>query len=171
MFENNFIKIFLVLIGVAFLIYRFQLITTIINGFVSWIKGKEKYEADKKKYSKLSSELDDILINDKINKTDKSGITFQLLKIVRNNNQYLVYFSVEGGAVLIDKIISEDINIIFIEPKAYIENNSGGYFSFTKIIPEKNTVEFEIIFEDIYASKHSGKYLLSVSENTLEEIN
>ena len=90
---------------------------------------------------------------------------------MKSNNQYFVYFSVSGGKILINNIISEDFNLLSFEPKIYIENNSSGHFSFTKVIPEKNTVEFEFIFEDKYASKHSGKYMLSISESTLKEIN
>ena len=172
MFGNSsyFISIFLILIGLAFLIYRIQVIVEIIKGFDRWMKRKKKYEADKEKYSKPSTEIDEILLKDDISNSPSIDVTIQLLKIDRNNTQYLVYFSVSGGSILIDKIISNDFNLISIEPRAYLEENSSGHFVFTIIPPEKNSVEFEMIFEDKYTTKYSAKYLLSISENTLKKI-
>ncbi len=167
---NSFISIFLILIGVAFLIYRIQVIAEIIKGFDRWMKRKKNYKADKEKYSKLPSELDEILLKDETSNPAGSDVTIQLVKIDRNDNLYLVYFSVSGGSILIDNIVSDDFNLISIEPKAYIEDNSGGHFVFTIIPPEKNSFEFEMTFEDKFATKYSRKYLLSFSENTLKII-
>ena len=168
--SSSFISLFLILIAIALLIYRFQVIAEIIKGFDRWTKRKNKLEADKEKYSKLSTELDEILLKDDIKDSPTSDVTIQLLKIDRNNNQYLVHFSVSGGSILIDNIISDDFNLILLEPKAYIEENSSGHFVFTMISPEKNSVEFEMIFEDKFTTKYSAKYLLSISENTLRKI-
>jgi len=172
MFDNpfSFVKFFGILIAAVYLIYRFRLIMMMIDGFKKWRIGKDKYEADKLKYTKLQTELDNVLINNDILSINKSEIDIQLLKIVKSTNQFFVYLLVVGGAIAIKSITSKDFNLISIEPKGYITNNSSAYFSFTKVNSENNLFVFEIIFEDELIVNHSKKYSLSVSENILKEI-
>lgn len=140
----------------------------VIDGFRNWSRRRDEYEADKNKYSRLPNELDEIINRNK--NPLHTPVKLDLLKVVNRNNQYFVYFSVTSSVITIIDIISKDFNLIMIEPRKFTQNNSPGFFSFTKINSEGNHVKFEIIYEDQYTVKHSKKYLLSLSENILREL-
>lgn len=57
MFDNpySFVNLFIFLIAIAFLIYRFQVIMTIIDGFKDWISRKDKYDKQKRKSLELQT--------------------------------------------------------------------------------------------------------------------
>lgn len=172
MFDNPypFLKFFGILIAVVFLIYRFQLFITIIEGFKKWRTGKDKYEADKLEYQKLQTQLDEIVNESEMSQLNKSTIKIDLLKIVNSEEQYSVYFSINGGSVIIKSITSKDIKITEIKPEGYIPNKSSAHFSFTKVNTDKNTIFLEVTFEDQFTVNHTKNYVLSISENMLKEI-
>lgn len=165
-FDSTFVRLFFVFIGIAFLIYRFQLIIMIIDGFKNWRNRKQKYEADK-----LQFELDNLLSKNKINQLNRADIKFNLLNIVNNNNEYFVYFSYAGDTINIIDIFSKDFELLALEPKGLLKNNLSFYFRFVKIIPNNNTVNFEIICEDKFTNKVSKKYSIDIPEKTLKELN
>ena len=171
MFGFSFLQIFAILAGIAFFIYYFQVVMTAITGFINWIKRKEKYEADKLKFSQLPNKSAEI-VNNKDNLTQKfpESINFHLLKLVNSKDNGEIHFSITGGAISNIEIGSEDLSPIIIEPKTFIANNSSGHIYFAKnnLMIEKPT--FWIHFDDAKMIRHSNIYLISLTEEKLQEL-
>ncbi len=161
-FDNSFVKIFGILIAAAYLIYQFQLWSVFSGGFKSWKKREKEFEDEKIKFSKPPDEAD--YFPDRGLKLEA-----KLIKIIKTDNRYLVYFSIIGNTIAVRDIISNDITSISFDPKGTITNDTVARFGFNKINPENNFIRFNIIFEDKFKSIHSKKYLLSLSENNLIE--
>ncbi len=173
MFDNPYflLKVIGILAGVAFIIYRFQLFSTIISGYTNWKKDKEKYEIDKLKYSLLTDELNEIKNKEEnLNNSFSGVVIFHLLKLVDSKDKIVIYFSITGGTVSNIEIKSEDLDSITIEPKAFIANNSGGYINFIKNNSAIDEATFEIHYDDERKTRHSKKYLISFSEKKLKEL-
>ena len=171
MFDNpySFVNLFMILIAIAFLIYRFQLIMTIIDGFKDWISRKDKYDKQKRKSLELQIELDKTIANKEVSKLDNSSVKFELLKIVKSENQIAVYFLVDGGPIYIKSITSKNINITEIQPEGYIPDKSSAHFVFKNLNSENGSIFLEITFEDQFTVTHRKNYVLSVQENIFKE--
>jgi len=171
MFESyTFVKFFGILIAVVFLIYRFQLIMTVIDGFKKWRSGKDKFDADKNKYLKMQAELDNIVASGEVAKLNKSAVKFELLKIISSENQHTVYFSVDGGSIFIKAITSKNIEVTDFKPAGYIPPKSSAHFVFPKSNNENNSIFLEITFEDQFTVTHKKNFVLSIQENIFKEI-
>lgn len=103
---------------------------TIIDGFKDWISRKDKYDKQKRKSLELQIELDKTIANKEVSKLDNSSVKFELLKIVKSENQIAVYFLVDGGPIYIKSITSKNINITEIQPEGYIPDKSSAHFVF-----------------------------------------
>ncbi|MFN3693662.1 MAG: hypothetical protein ACK4UV_01540 [Ignavibacterium sp.] len=172
MFDNpySFVNWFMFLIAIAFLIYRFQVIMTIIDGFKDWISRKDKYDKQKRKSLELQTELDKTIANKEISKLDNSAVKLELLKIVKSENQYAVYFLVDGGPIYIKSITSRSVNITEIQPEGYIQDKSSAHFVFKNLNSENDSIFLEITFEDQFTVIHKKNYVLSVQDNTFKEM-
>ena len=173
MFDSpySFLKIFGILIGIALFFYYFQAVMTAITGFIDWIKRKEKYEADKLKYSQLPNKSDEIVNKkDNLNQKFPESINFHLLKLVNSKDNGEIHFSITGGAISNIEIGSNDLSPIIIEPKTFIANNSSGHIYFAKNNPMIDKVTFWIHFDDAQMIRHSNIYLVSLSEEKLQEL-
>lgn len=162
-FDNSFVRIFGILIGVVYLFYQFQLWGVLSGGFKNWKKREEEFEAEKIKFSKPPDESDYF---------PETGLKSEvkLLKIIKSDNRYQVYFSIIGNTIAVKDIISNDIKSISFDPKGTITNDTVARLGFTKIYSENNLIRFKIIFEDKFNAIHSKQYLLSISENNLIEM-
>ncbi|MFZ1517263.1 MAG: hypothetical protein WAU11_00720 [Ignavibacteriaceae bacterium] len=171
MFETyTFVKYFGILIAVVYLIYRFQLIMTVIDGFKKWRTGKDKFDVDKNKYLKMQAELDNIVASGEVAKLNKSTVKFELLKIISSENQHTIYFSVDGGSIFIKSITSKNIVVSEIKPEGYIPPKSSAHFVFSKSNIENGSIFLEITFEDQFTITHKKNYVLSIQENIFKEI-
>jgi hypothetical protein len=173
MFDSpySFLKIFGILIGIALFFYYFQAVMTTIAGFFDWIKRKKKYEADKLKYSQLPNKSDEI-VNKKGNLTQKipESVNFHLLKLVNSKDNGEIHFSITGGAISNIEIGSEDLSPIIIDPKTFIANNSSGHIYFAKNNPMIDKITFWVNFDDAQMIRHSNIYLVSLTEEKLQEL-
>lgn len=173
MFDNPYflIKVIGILAGIAFIIYRFQLFSTIISGFTNWKNDKEKYDIEKLKYSRLTNELNEIKNKkESLNNSFSGVVIFHLLKLVDSKDKSVIYFSITGGSVSNIEINSADLDLIIIEPKAFIANNSGGYINFIKKNSVIDEATFELHYDDEKMIRHSKKYLISFTEKKLKEL-
>ncbi|MBK7103715.1 MAG: hypothetical protein IPH62_00310 [Ignavibacteriae bacterium] len=173
--EHYFIlKILAVLIAIAYIIFRFQVVMEMISGFKKWKQEKRiKQNIDlKNKVSEYSSryKLNDVDENIQfMNQTFVKPIKLELLKIIELPNKYSIYFSNIGGMATNINIHLNDNGNISIEPNSEIANKTSGFIIITQ---EKirDQYKFQIDYTDEHQNRKSIKYLLTISDKTLEEI-
>ena len=171
MFGFSFLEISAILAGIALAIYRLELLMTVYRGFKDWISRKEKYEADKLKFSQLPNKSNEIVNNkDNLNQKFPESINFHLLKLVNSKDNGEIHFSITGGAISNIEIGSEDSSPIILEPKTFVANNSSGRIYFAKNNPMIDKFTFWIHFDDAQMIRHSNIYLVSLSEEKLQEL-
>ncbi|MCB0732347.1 MAG: hypothetical protein KDC88_15085 [Ignavibacteriae bacterium] len=173
MFDNPylFIKIVVILTGLAFLIFRFQLLNEIISGYRKWKKKKNEIE--------LNSKVEDYISEYKSNKIQNDNeafiqnfakpINLHLLRVVESDGNSIIYFSNTGGNVYNVKIKSSSVEKINIEPYESINQGSSGFIKIYNTNSLKNDILFEIFYLDEIKNKNSRKYLFSISDKQLHE--
>ena len=133
--------------------------------------GGNKFKSERLKGSRLPDELDEIIKKGNIPYSPGTEIKFDLTTVTKTNNEYQVDLSLTGSAVRIIDISSSEFDLTALGPKQLSGNNSSFYFRFKLAYPDKKEILFKIVYEDQIAVKYSKKYLLSISENILKEIN
>ena len=169
-FDVSFIKIFVALTAVVYLIYRFQVIRLFFDEFGKWRKRENKNEADRLKFSRLSAELDQIINNDNIIYSAKTPPEFHLLKIIKTDTVYSVHLTVTGDIIKMTDIGSKDFKLISLEPIQLMDKSLSFSFRFSLADPEKKVVKFIILYEDQFDGKHTREYILFIREKILEEL-
>lgn len=169
-FDISFVKVFAALTAIVYIIFRFQVLQLFFKVFSNRSGRGNKYKSEKLKVSRLPDELDEIIEKGNIPYSPGTEIKFHLTSVTKTNNEYQVYLSLTGSAVRIIDISSSEFDLTALGPKQLAGNNSGFYFRFRLAYPDKKEILFKIVYEDQIAVKYSKKYLLSISENILKEI-
>lgn len=169
-FDISFVKIFGILIAIVFIIYRYQVLKLFFDESGKWKRREKKYKNDRLQFSRLPDELDEIINGEDNQHLPKTETKFHLLRVVNTNDEYLVYLSLTGNAITIIDINSNEFDLITVEPKDLLKNNSSFYFRFTLANPETKSILFRVIYEDQFTVKHKKNFLLSISDLVLKEI-
>ena len=171
MFGNSFLSVSVInnLIGLVLTVFILTLAITYYNK-------RKKRKNDSELNVKIDSYMNQHLAktteeyeDNYDNKTIKHP-KLHLLKIVQSGNEFTIYFVNKGNKVFNINISSSDVSDILIEPNDNISQNSTGYIKFTRNKKSDNKITFKLDFTDGRMNKISKKYLLTVLENKMEEI-
>jgi hypothetical protein len=188
--QSPFVKIFIILIFLGYMVYKLQIIPTIISSFRGSQKPKESVDVEKKVEELLAEhELDEVkdietlpppaeqvaikevepqielnveeLVKEPPKMSDVNPPAFKKLRIVKTANTVFFYFENLGDDILNIQITSTDNVDSSISPANEIKNKDSGCFKFVyKNGLVKESYDFKIYYSYRNGAREAKKFTL-----------
>ena len=158
--------------ALVFVIYRFQAGSSIFDSLFKKRRNDEEKELEDKVSNYLEKHRTILSDEDKAALERYAAVPpkLHLLKVVKTDEQFLLYFYNEGGEVFNLEIKSNDIPSIEIEPHEKLSNKESGYIKVHNDIANYNAIKFKLNYLDQRKEKATKKYKYYVSDERLEEV-